>query len=280
MNKCINEKEHQSLVDQSNRDMATLEHTRQEELPNKITLLLKQAIVFVDESDTRPQAIKIFEFLAKKYNSEKANNNLGLLYYHGLGVQEDKEKAYTYFKTALENGCEQAYTNLGICYFYGHGVEANMVTARTYLQQGSEKAPSADAFYLLALINIIQRQDIAREQKSLLIRSLQISFPETNCTCSDEGMLITHLKASYIIEALSEFAQLTNISKKERSAAISLRDIFQLQSFLLGGNEFSSSPASDHTALFAIAAANTELGMETRKQLAIQAGILNPAPLN
>jgi TPR repeat protein len=46
----------------------------------------------------------------------KAENNLGALYYHGKGVQQNYEIAVELFARASQKGNPSATNNLGICY--------------------------------------------------------------------------------------------------------------------------------------------------------------------
>jgi TPR repeat protein len=53
--------------------------------------------------------------LAAALHSTKAQYGLGLLYYFGKGVRQDKEKAKEYFGQACDNGYQKgcdAYRNL------------------------------------------------------------------------------------------------------------------------------------------------------------------------
>ena len=49
----------------------------------------------------------------------------GMLCYTGKGVEQDYDKAYTYFGLAALQKTPEAYAPLAMCYYYGHGVEKN-----------------------------------------------------------------------------------------------------------------------------------------------------------
>eukprot|EP00743_Colponemidia_sp_Colp-15_P008622 GILK01009382.1.p1 GENE.GILK01009382.1~~GILK01009382.1.p1 ORF type:complete len:715 (+),score=107.63 GILK01009382.1:72-2216(+) len=52
----------------------------------------------------------------------RAQNNLGSLFYRGLGVPLDYTQAVQWFKRSADQGNANAMNNLGICYEAGHGV--------------------------------------------------------------------------------------------------------------------------------------------------------------
>ena len=55
----------------------------------------------------------------------EADLNLGFIYYYGLGVPANPEKAYEYFITASKKDLPQAHYHLGLIYRDGKGVEKN-----------------------------------------------------------------------------------------------------------------------------------------------------------
>ena len=62
---------------------------------------------------------------AAEQGLDLAQYNLGVLYYSGLGVKADHEKAYEWTKKAAEQGHLAAQFNLGTLYFNGHGTRHN-----------------------------------------------------------------------------------------------------------------------------------------------------------
>jgi UDP-3-O-acyl-N-acetylglucosamine deacetylase len=64
------------------------------------------------------------------YGQLDAQNNLGVRYNNGEGVEQDYERAMEYYELAADQGHAKAQNNLGSCYFYGNGVEQDYEKAR------------------------------------------------------------------------------------------------------------------------------------------------------
>lgn len=64
------------------------------------------------------EGIKWFEKAAKQ-GSADANNNLGLVYIKGIGVDKDPKKAKEYFEKAIAGGSSDARYNLAVVYMSG-----------------------------------------------------------------------------------------------------------------------------------------------------------------
>ena len=73
----------------------------------------------------------------------EAQYNLGVCYYTGTGIKEDKEEAVRWYRRAAENGNAMAQYNLGNCYYTGTGIKEDKEEAvrwyRKAAEQGSEK---------------------------------------------------------------------------------------------------------------------------------------------
>ena len=83
--------------------------------------------------------------LAEQGNAS-AQTNLGIMYQHGRGVEQNEAEAVRWYLPAAEQGNALAQTNLGIMYERGRGVEQNEAEAvRWYLpaaEQGNATAQS------------------------------------------------------------------------------------------------------------------------------------------
>ena len=66
-----------------------------------------------------------------------AQFNLGLMSYHGEGVQQDYQEAAKWYRLAAEQGDDRAQTNLGIMYDNGKGVPQDYVIAHMWYNVGS-----------------------------------------------------------------------------------------------------------------------------------------------
>ena len=68
---------------------------------------------------------------------DSAQNNLGAYYADGLGVFEDKEKAFYWYQKAAEQGHALAQANLAGCYTQGNGVPIDEKKALEWCQKSA-----------------------------------------------------------------------------------------------------------------------------------------------
>lgn len=68
---------------------------------------------------------------------DSAQNNLGTYYADGLGVFEDKEKAFYWYQKAAEQGHALAQANLAGCYTQGNGVPIDEKKALEWCQKSA-----------------------------------------------------------------------------------------------------------------------------------------------
>ena len=66
-------------------------------------------------------------------------NNLGICYQNGTGVEKNFQKAFELYQKATEQGSALAQCNLGICYQNGIGVKKNTQKAVELYQKAAEK---------------------------------------------------------------------------------------------------------------------------------------------
>jgi TPR repeat protein len=74
------------------------------------------------------EAISLFRKASDKGNAT-ASRALGIIYYNGKGVAEDKHKSLEYYQKAATAGDAVAMYNLANQYFYGEGVAEDQKTA-------------------------------------------------------------------------------------------------------------------------------------------------------
>src|SRR3990167_4027996 len=98
------------------------------------------------------EAVKYLRLAALEKN-DVAQNQLGVCYVHGIGVDIDEKEAVQWFRVASDQGNVSAQYNLGFCYHYAFGIEKNETEAAKWYKLAAEQGyPSAQnrlgAFYL------------------------------------------------------------------------------------------------------------------------------------
>lgn len=78
----------------------------------------------------------------------RAQNNLGYLFEHGLGITQDYIQALQWYSRAAEGGLADAQYNLATLYHYGRGVAQNHKAAYEWYLQAAG-AGFADAQYMM-----------------------------------------------------------------------------------------------------------------------------------
>lgn len=82
------------------------------------------------------KAKPLFEKIDNKY--QEASYNLGLMYYHGYGVDINKNKAFEYFSSSKDLNYPPTIYMLGQCFEKGYGIPKDTKTAKKYYKQGIE----------------------------------------------------------------------------------------------------------------------------------------------
>jgi TPR repeat protein len=89
-------------------------------------------------------ALYWFKRAAENDGNKVALLNIGDLYYHGFGLEQNYEKAFEYMEMSASSGCIQAMFNLGEMFYAGKGVKQDLKKARYWLEKaaykGDEKA--------------------------------------------------------------------------------------------------------------------------------------------
>jgi TPR repeat protein len=79
---------------------------------------------------------------------DKAQNNLGLLYEEGLGVEQDFAAAEAWYRRAAEQGLATAQANLGRLYDLGRGVDPNQTEAAKWYRRAAEQENAKSQYRL------------------------------------------------------------------------------------------------------------------------------------
>lgn len=76
-------------------------------------------------------------------------NQLGLLYYLGMGVSQDFARACQLFQRAADLGSASATVNLAYAYYYGNGVDADLALAFQLFTRAATTADQPEAYWKL-----------------------------------------------------------------------------------------------------------------------------------
>lgn len=93
------------------------------------------------------QAFKYYEMAAKQ-NDKIALNNLGSLYFNGIGTQVDYIKASLLFAKAAQQGSDDAAVNLAFIYLSGDSQNKNLDEAIQLFQQAADAGNNTAKFML------------------------------------------------------------------------------------------------------------------------------------
>lgn len=86
---------------------------------------------------TCAEGVPLLEAACRGGHAETCSD-LGLLLWHGKGVDEDLTKAVAYFKQACDGGVAQGCTNLGAAFARGRGVETDAAIAARHFRKGCD----------------------------------------------------------------------------------------------------------------------------------------------
>lgn len=107
---------------------------------------------YIKERNNPTEAAKWFR-MASDQGLPSANNNLGLLYIEGKGVEKNPARAVELITRAANNGQAAAKHNLGVLYHSGNGIAADPARGRQLLEEAAGQGYQ-QAYYRLAMINL------------------------------------------------------------------------------------------------------------------------------
>jgi TPR repeat protein len=96
-----------------------------------------------------PAALRLARPLADEGDA-RAQSILGLLYYHGQGVQQDFAAAATWLRKAAEQDDADAQSHLGVMFFQGQGVLQDKTEAMKWFRRAADLG-DAEAQYNLGI---------------------------------------------------------------------------------------------------------------------------------
>ena len=83
------------------------------------------------------QQVKEIEHIARSNRNSWMLHDIGYLYLYGNGIESDKEKAVRLYHESFLMGCSKAATSLGMCYYKGYGVKENKKLAFYHFTKAS-----------------------------------------------------------------------------------------------------------------------------------------------
>jgi hypothetical protein len=91
-------------------------------------------------------ALKLLMPMAQKGNAV-AELDIGIMYFGGKGLPQDRREAAKWFKASAEQGVLGAQNNLGIAYATGDGVPRNLVLAYMWFSLAADQGGTISAKY-------------------------------------------------------------------------------------------------------------------------------------
>ena len=116
------------------------------------------------------RAAYLLELAAAKGHGP-AQNDMGVLYFWGLGVPHDMRKAIAYFRQSSAQGDAMADLNLGLCSIFGMGVPQSYSKAEYYISSAARKKQPVAATILAASKAVgspLARKDLDEAYKLVL----------------------------------------------------------------------------------------------------------------
>jgi len=115
--------------DENKTKLVILHSTGEEEFTTGVALM---------EREEYENAVRYFRKAAEQGDAP-AQNNLGVCYENGKGVEKDVYEAVKWYRKAAEQRYVLAQYNLGVCYANGAGVEKDMDEAVKWIRKAAEQ---------------------------------------------------------------------------------------------------------------------------------------------
>lgn len=96
------------------------------------------------------KAIRIWRSLAEK-GHDKAQYNLGIVYFQGAGASKDAKKAVKWFRKSAMQGYADAQYHLGLMFLNGEGVKQNDKNAGKWFRKAAEQGDELAQYSLAAM---------------------------------------------------------------------------------------------------------------------------------
>jgi TPR repeat protein len=153
-----------------------------------------------------PAALRLARPLAAAGDA-RAQSLLGILYYHGKGVQQDFAMAATWLRRAADQDDAIAQSHLGVMLFQGQGMPQDKAQAMKWFRRAADQG-DAEAQYNLALSYVKGEGDEADNVRAHMWFNLAAAhFPasdtsDRNTAAKERDLVATKMTPQQISEAL------------------------------------------------------------------------------
>lgn len=150
-----------------------------------VSLILTFSLVYAEhhyQSETINTNYKecFFNQLPKaKAGDPQAENYIGNLYLHGLGVKQDYKKAFDFFQKAAEKNDPEALNNLGIIYQNSLGVKQDYKRAFDFFQKAADLKCTTAVYNLAGMyVNDLGVKRDYKKAFDLFQKAAEKNYPE------------------------------------------------------------------------------------------------------
>ena len=103
--------------------------------------------------------------MAAEQGNAPAQNDLGVMFESGLGVEQNLPEAFTWFTRSAEQGDPNGQCNLGRMYATGSGVYIDLVKAYQWLSLSMAQGEGAARNLLVGIEPAMTRDELAEGQR-------------------------------------------------------------------------------------------------------------------
>ena len=134
------------------------------DMRNLLSILLIGFVLASCGEEKTVEGEKTVQERAKAGNA-MAQYNLGVMYYEGEGVPQDKAEAVKWYRKAAEQGYADAQVNLGVMYANGQGVPEDDAKALMFSNLAAAKGDEAGKENREMIKEDMPKEEIAEAQK-------------------------------------------------------------------------------------------------------------------
>ncbi len=157
------------------------------------------------EKSAPEEAFKNY-YIATAMGHPTAKLHLALAYLEGKGVKRDSSLAFSYYESALNDGCEEAHFPLGLCYAHGIGTAFDFKKAIKHLAAADRLGDSRARPEIISLYEN-KKKRLARKLYSTAMRLIYLGkFSEAH-RYLNAAQRLGHSKAVYTLGCLYEFGK-------------------------------------------------------------------------